>query len=157
MCNLARILSSVVIVLVASGVVAFAQPPLPIGPPPPFVNVSVPREPLNLGCLWASGSYQTGAEVKVHVIANCPYQIEASFRDLRYRRGGRITPQSWMVAINGQETSLAGRVVVAQSRHPTPPSGVDVKVALQVGAKDLTQCPAGPCEGTLVITVTAVP
>jgi len=111
---------------------------------------------MNLGYIWASGSYQTGAEVKIHVTANCPYQIEASLRNLKNKeRGGRCCrrTRSWRSTANNTVGGSEGDPVW----EPTPPSGVDVPIGLQVGVKNLIQCPAGQYQGTLVITVMLPP
>jgi hypothetical protein len=68
-----------------------------------------------------------------------------------------MLPENTIVAINGKQTQLAGKVKVTQFGEPTPPSGVDVPIGLQVGVKNLIQCPAGQYQGTLVITVMATP
>ena len=86
MWHLASILSIVVVGLAAGNAVGNTPPPPPpVGPIPPFVKVTVPEGALHLGDVWSGGAYQAGAEVKVHVLANCPYQVEASLRDLRHR------------------------------------------------------------------------
>jgi len=159
MWHLARILS-IVVVWLAAGVARgdTMAPPLPEAPIQPFVKVTVPKTPLYLGDILIGGAFQAGAEVKVNVLANCPYQLEASFRDLRQGMGGQpLSPKHWMVAINGKQTSIGGKVPVALSRLPTPPNGVDVPVNLQVGANDVMNCRAGRYHGTLVLTVMAVP
>jgi hypothetical protein len=156
--SLARILSIVVVMLVAGIAMGATPPPPPLCPYLPFVKVSTPDGAINLGYILASGAYQTAAEVKIHVTANCPYQVDASLRNLKNKEGrGPLLPENFMVAINGKQTSLAGKVTVKQSEGPTPPLGTDVPIGLQVGAKNLVQCPAGRYEATLVITVMAVP
>jgi len=159
MLYLARILSIVVVWLAAGSAMGNTPPP----PPPvpliaPFVKVTVPGGPLQLGDVWSGGAFQAGAEVKVHVLANCPYQVEASFRDLRRGAGNELlSPKQVMVAINGKQTSLGGKVPVALSGLPTPASGMNIPVQLQVGVNNLMNCRAGRYNGTLVITVMAVP
>jgi hypothetical protein len=158
MCHLAKILSIVVVVWVAGSAAGATPPPPPVCPLVPFVKVSAPEGVMNVGYIWASGSYQTGAKVNVHVTANCPYQIDAALRNLRNKEGrAPVVPQNTMVAINGKQTTLGGKVTVMQSQGPTPPTGEDVPIGLQVGVKNLMQCPAGQYEATLVITVMAVP
>jgi hypothetical protein len=158
MCNLAKVLSIVMVTLAAGNVFA-AVPPAPPAPvPPPFVKVSAPEGPMDLGYIWASGAYQAGAQVNVRVVANCPYQIGASLRELKHKGGkGSLPPKQTTVSINGKVTALGGRVVVAKSQVPTPPQGEDVSVGVQVSVKNLMQCPAGQYGGTLVITVMATP
>jgi len=61
------------------------------------------------------------------------------------------------VSINGKQTSVGGKVTVTQSQGPTAPTGTDVSIGLQVGVKNLMQCPAGRYGATLVLTVMATP
>ncbi len=159
MSNLAKILSILVVWLMA-GIAGgnTPPPPPPVAPMPPFVHVTVPKGPLQLGDVMSGQAFQAGAEVKVHVLANCPYQLEASLRDLRRGAGNEsLPPKQVMVAINGKQTSLGGRVPVVQSGLPTPSSGVDIPVQVQVGVKSVMNCRAGRYNGTLVITVMALP
>jgi hypothetical protein len=157
--NLAKVLSIAVLWLVmAAGSASAANPPLPVNPLPPFVKVFVPEEPLNLGKLWASGSNQVSGKTNLHVVANCPYRIEASLKNLRHGGGkGSISPKHVWVVINGERTLLGGRVPVAQSWRPTVPTGLDVPVELTVAVNEMTVYPAGRYNGTLVITVMAAP
>jgi hypothetical protein len=161
MSNLARILSIVVVWLVAGSAVGNTPPPPPpppVGLVPPYVKVTVPEGPLHLGDLWSGGAFQAGAQVNVHVVANCPYQIGASFRELKHGSANEpVPPKHVLVAINGKQTSLGGRVLIASSQQPTPVNGVDVPVQLQVGVNSIMNCRAGRYYGTLVITVMAVP
>jgi len=159
MSNLAKFLAIVTVWLVAgSAVGSTPPPPPPVGPMPPFVKVTIPKEPLQLGDLWSGGAFQAGAQVNVHVLANCPYQVDASFRDLRFGTSDQVmSPTQLMVAINGKRTTLGGRVPVVLSRQPTPLEGVDIPVELQVGVNDFMKSRAGRYNGTLVITVMAVP
>lgn len=159
MCNLAKILSIIVMWQVAGSAVGNTPPPPPpVIPAPPFVKVTLPKESLRLGDIWSSGAFQANGKLDVHLVANCPYQVDASFRDLK--RGGGDEPlptKRVMVAINGKQTSLGGRVQVARSGQPTPVSGVDIPVQLQVGLDNFMSFRAGRYNGTLVITVMAVP
>jgi len=159
MCNLAKILSILIVWLAAGSAPGNTPPPpLPVGRMPPFVKVTMPKEPLQLGNVWSGGAFQAGAQVNVHVVANCPYQVGASFRELKHRAGDQPVPSNQlMVAINGKQTTLGGQVMVASSRQPTPLNGVDIPVELQVGVKDFMKSSAGRYNGTLVITVMAVP
>jgi hypothetical protein len=156
---LARILSIVVVWLAAGSAMGNTPPPRLLMPPiAPFVRVTAPKEPVQLGDVWSGGAFQAGALVKVHVLANCPYQVEASFRDLRRGAGNElVSPKQVIVAINGKQTSLGGKVPVVLSGQPTSPSGTDIPVQLQVGVKNMMDCRAGRYNGTLVITVMAVP
>ena len=125
----------------------------------PFVRVTVPREPLRLGEVARPGLQQIRSRLTAHVVANCPYHIEASFQGLRHEKGMAVIPPKHLsVAINGKATPVGkGRVTVAQSRRPTTSVGDDVPVDLQVGVTNLPLYPAGRYSGTLVITVMAGP
>jgi hypothetical protein len=156
---LAKILSIVVVWLAAGNAMGNTPPPpRPVPPVPPYVKVTVPKAPVQLGDVWSGGAFQAGAKVDVHLVANCPYQVEASLRNLQYGTGSEpLSPKQVMVAINGKKTSLGGRVPVAVSQPPTPVNGVDVPVQLQVGVNNIMNCRAGRYNGTLVITVMGIP
>jgi len=157
--NLAKILSVLVVWLTAGNALGNTPPLPPPGVPiPPFVHVTVPKQPLQLGDVMSGGVFQAGAEMKVHVLANCPYQLEASFRDLKSGVSNEpLPPQQVMIAINGKRTSLGGRVPLVVSGQPTPSTGTDIPVGLQVGVNNIMNCRAGRYNGTLVITVMALP
>jgi hypothetical protein len=159
MSYLARILSIVVVGLAAGSASGNTPPPPPPVPPvPPYVKVTVPRQPLYLGDAAWGGALQAGAKVDVHLVANCPYQVEASLRDLKYGTGSELlSPKQVLVMINGKKTSLGGRVPVAVAQPPTPVNGVDIPVQLQVGVNSIMNCRAGRYNGTLVITVMGLP
>ena len=125
----------------------------------PFVSVTVTGDQLNLGEAVGPGVHQLRSRLKAHVVANCPYHIEASFAGLRNRTGGKvISPQHLTVAINGKEMPIGtGRVTVAQSSGPTASAGEDVPVDLQVGFVGLPTYPAGRYLGALVLTIMAGP
>jgi len=125
----------------------------------PFVRVTVPREPLRLGEVARPGLQQIRSRLTAHVVANCPYHIEASFQGLRHEKGRvAISPKHLSVAINGKAMPIGkSRVTVAQSSKPTRSAGVDVPVDLQVDVMSLPGYPAGRYRGTLVITVMAGP
>lgn len=153
MWNLAKTCAIVAVFLVVADV-ASAQPGAP-----PFVSVTVTREPLDLGDVAGPGLHRVRSRLTAHVVANCPYHIEASFTGLRHGTGGRmIAPQHLSVAINGKEVPFGtGRVTIAQSSAPTSSAGEDVPVELQVGFLGLPTYPAGRYLGSLVLTVMAGP
>jgi hypothetical protein len=157
--DLAKILSIVVVWLVAGNALGKTPPPPPpMMAPAPYVKVTVPDGPLYLGNIWSGGAFQAEAQVNAHVVANCPYQIQASLRTLKYGANNEpVSPKRLLVAINGKRTSLGGKVSIASSRQPTPANGVDVPVLLQVGVDNLMSCRAGQYNGTLVLTVMARP
>jgi len=151
--NLAKIFAIVV------GCLAVADVASAINPSLPFVSVSLPQRPVDVGDVWGPGSRRVGAQFVVHVVANCPYHVEASFRGFKHERGGGIMdPKRLLVAINGTEVPVGtGRAVIAQSPRPTPAGGVDVPVDLQMSVSGLESWKAGRYSGALVIRVMARP
>jgi len=149
--NLAKIFTIVAACLVMADVAAAVNLEMP------FVSVSLPRTPIHLGDVYGPGLKRIGAELKAHVVANCPYHVEASFQGFRHQGGAvAISPKHLTVAINGKEVPVGtGRVPIAQSSKPTSSGGVDVPVDLQVGVTGLVSYPAGRYTGALVITVMA--
>ena len=151
--NLAKIFAIVV------GCLAMADVASAIDPSLPFVTVSLPRRPVNVGVVWGPGTRRVGAQFVARVVANCPYHIDASFQGFTHERGGGIMdPKHLLVAINGTEVPVgAGRATVAQSPRPTPSGGVDVPVDLQMRVSGLASWKAGRYSGALVIRVMAKP
>jgi len=146
--------------LMAAGSVFAATAPAPVmGPVVPFVKVTPPDEPFYLGHFWAAGANnQAAGRTKVHVVANCPYQVQASLQGLKHVTGkSTVSPKHTTVVINGEQTRLGGRVEIARSQQPTTIAGVDVPVELKVAMTNMVLYPAGRYNGTLVITVMAVP
>lgn len=127
--------------------------------PAPFVSVTVQREPLDLGEAVGPGLHPLRSRLTAHVVANCPYHIEASFTGLRNSKDGKtIAPQHLSVAINGKKTPVGtGRVTIAQSNRPTPSGGEDVSVDIEVGFLGLPTYSAGRYHGALILTVMARP
>jgi len=124
----------------------------------PYVKISPPGGPFYLGNFWEAGTSEAAGKTKVHVIANCPYQIQASLQGLKHVTGkSTMSPKEIKVVINGAQTRLGQRVEIARSRLPTTPAGVDVPVELKVAMNDMVLYPAGQYGGTLVITIMAVP
>jgi len=125
----------------------------------PFVKVTMPQEVVDLGTAWGPGVKRLAARLQTHVLANCPFHLSASFRGFRHEQGKAVvSAQDMQVAINGKQvSSVTGRVAIASSSKPTPASGIDVPVDLQVGVKGCEYYPAGRYNGVLVITVMAGP
>jgi hypothetical protein len=151
--NLAKIFVIVTACLVMADVAAAVNLEMP------FVSVSLPRTPIYVGDLYGPGLKRVGAEFKAHVVANCPYHVEASFQGFRHQGGAvTISAKHLTVAINGKEVPVGtGRVSIAESSKPTSSGGVDVPVDLQLGVTGLASYPAGRYTGALVITVMARP
>jgi hypothetical protein len=156
--NLASILSIVVWLAAGNAQGNTPPPPPPVSPVPPFLKVTVPQGPLKLGNVWSGGAFQAEAQVNVHIVANCPYQVQASFRELKHGSVNEpVAPNHLLVAINGKQAALGQKVAVAQTREPTSVSGVNIPVQLQVGVDNLMNFRAGRYNGTLVITAMALP
>ncbi len=154
--NLASILS--IVMWLTAGNARGDSPPLPVSPVPPFLKVTVPQGPLHLGSVLGGGAFYAGAQVDVHVVANCPYQVQASFRELKHGSSDQpVAPKHLLVAINGKRAAVGEKVAITQTREPTPVNGVDVPVQLQLGVDNLMNYRAGRYHGTLVITAMALP
>jgi hypothetical protein len=153
MWNLAKTCAIVAVCLAMTDIASAAYPSQP------FVSMTVTRDPLDLGDVVGPGMHQVRSRATAHVVANCPYHIEASFEGLRNGPGGKvISPQHLTVAVNGKEMSVGtGRITIAQSSRPTASAGEDVPVDLQVGFLGLPAYPAGRYYGTLVLTVMVGP
>jgi hypothetical protein len=125
-------------------------------PSRPFVMVSIPDKPLNLGMVCGPTLKQVGAGVTARVVANCPYVISASFTGLRHeRRNVAISSEHLSAAINGKQLPIGNGSVVVAAQGPTPRKGVDIPLDLQIGVKTVASYPAGRYGGNLVIKVTA--
>lgn len=127
--------------------------------PQPGVGLTVKRQAFDLGDPVGPGLHQLRAQIDAHVVANCPYDIEASFSGLRNGRDGTsIASGHLKVAINGKKVSVGGeRVTIVQSNRPTGPSGEDVPVDLKVGFLGSLIYPAGQYRGTVELTIMARP
>ena len=143
--------------LMAAGSVFGAAPSVPVtAPPAPFVKISPTEEALDMGNFWAAN--EATGRTKVHVVANCPYQLQAALTGFTHVTGrSTMSPKHIAVTINGVRTSLGERVEIAHSNQPTTLAGVDVPVELKVAMSNMVLYPAGTYNGTLVITIMAVP
>jgi hypothetical protein len=119
----------------------------------PFAMVSVPRTPLSFGKVSGSGPQKLKAETTARVVANCPYRVVASFRGLTDQAGREIPLQQMTVVINGKEASIGTNRVQIAVGGPTPPSGMDLPVVIEVGVKGSLSLPAGRYGGNLVLTI----
>jgi hypothetical protein len=69
-----------------------------------------------------------------------------------------LPPWNQKVRINGKSVPVGNRrATVVESNVPTPPSGLDVPLGLQIDVKGLKYYPAGRYKGMLVLTVMAGP
>jgi hypothetical protein len=151
--NLAKIFVIVTAFLVMADVAAAMNPVVP------FVEISLPRTPIDVGTVWGPGLKYAGGQSIAHVVANCAYRVEASFQTFRHQGGKAVmSAKDLTVTINGTEIPVgAGRVAIAESPRPTPASGIDVHFYLKVGVKGLESYPAGRYGGALVLKVMAAP
>jgi hypothetical protein len=97
--------------------------------------------------------------VVARVVANCPYNLSASFEGLKHEQGKAvIAAKDMAVTINGRAVpSGKVRVPIVTNGHATSPSGADVPIDLQVAVKGLVSYPAGQYGGALVLTIMAAP
>ena len=153
-----KISSVVAIFLCTTGGAWASSPPRPNMPPvnpwKPFATVSVPQTPLCFGEVPGPGGKALKATVTAHVLANHPYRLAASFQMVTQAAGQSAMPaKQLMVKINGKEVPTGtGRVEIA-SGGPTPATGVDVPVVIEIAMKDSALCPAGQYGGSLVLSI----
>jgi len=155
MCNLASISWIVSAWLATAGGTLDPHMRLPAFASPPFVAISAPKKPLHVGEIAGPGQQKAVGRTVVHVVANCPYLIKASFQGFKRGAGSGGIPASHLsVAINGRPVQVGkGRAVIASSTTPTPQAGVDVPVELQVNVDGSAMFPAGRYNGVLMLTV----
>lgn len=121
----------------------------------PFVMVRMSREPLHLGEVTGPDHKEVAAKVTAHVVANCPYHISASFPGLEHQKSKvAISPEHMTVKVNDREVPIGTGHVTIASQGPTPYSGVEIPIELQVGVTGGSLYPAGRYRGALVIKVT---
>lgn len=125
------------------------------GSPMPIATVSAPQKPLQFGRVSGPGAMRLKAEVPAHVVANCPFRLAASFQGFTEVAGRKtaIPPAQLVVKINGKEVPIGtDRVQIATGR-PTPPTGVDVPVVIEMEVKGASSYPAGRYGGNLALSV----
>jgi len=123
---------------------------LPVGP---FIAMSIDPSELDLGEVGRSGPDSLSGRLTAHIVANCPYHVEASFAPFT-GKGGTILPKHTSVVINGRNVAVSGApVFVASSSKPTPVKGVDVRVDLKVTVDRAFQYRPGTYEGTVTFTI----
>lgn len=143
----------------AAASAASVTPKMLVNPPEPFVSVSMQQEPVEIGTLYGPGPRSALFQLYAHVVANCPYHVAASFQSFRHVHGKAvIRAKDLSVAVNNKPIPVGkGRAAVVHSTKPTPPSGVEVPLALLVKVQGLDRYPQGSYRGALVITVMAGP
>ena len=120
----------------------------------PFASVSVPPKPLCLGMVSGRGPTRLKGDVTVHVVANRPFRLGASLERLTQGAGQAvIPPEEMVVTINGKEVTVGTSRVEIASGGPTPASGVDVPIVIEVGMKGPALYPAGQYGGNLALFI----
>lgn len=175
--NLAKVCAAAVLCLVMTGAAGAGDRPRPgptraqmsrlsalrmrpskanpiAGRPTPIAMVAGPETPLSFGRVAGPGPTRLKAETTVHVAANCPFRLMASFQGLA---GGAIektaiSPQLMKVTINGKEVPIGTRFVQVATGGPTTPAGVDVPVAVEIKTAGVLAYSAGQYRGNLTIT-----
>jgi hypothetical protein len=126
-------------------------------PVKPFVAMSIKPDELDLGQVPASSAGGLSGKLTAHIVANCPYHVQASFAPFT-GQGGPILPKHTSLVINGKNVAAGGKAVsVTSSSKPTPVSGVDVPVDLKVTVKSVPLYRAGTYKGTITFTITPGP
>jgi hypothetical protein len=123
----------------------------------PSVLLSVPKTPLQFGRVYGVGPTQLRAEVTARVLANCPFRLAASFQGLTETGGKQVAIPATQIAvrINGKEVPVGTELVEIATGMPTPPSGVNVPVVIEMELKQgAASCPAGQYGGNLALKVT---
>jgi len=138
------------IALMAAAQVAQAAPVVQ-----PYVNVSVTPASLDLGTVPQPGTYDSPAELKVHVTANCIHGgVMVSLAPLARAEGGSIAPARVFLKLPATGTYIPMSAAVAVT-GPMGPGIFDVvlKFRVETTIADI----AGEYTGTLTITCTAAP
>jgi hypothetical protein len=125
------------------------------GRPAPMAVVSGPQTPLWFGKVAGTGPTRLKAETTVHVAANCPFRLMASFQGLvggAFEKAA-IPPRLMKVTINGKDVPIGTQFVAIATGGPTPPVGVDVPIVVEIKTAGVLAYPAGQYGGNLAITV----
>ena len=143
--------------VVAVACLAMANVALALDPREPFVEVTVPDGGIDLGSAYGPGWRQLAGQIEAKIVANRPYQVQASFEGFSHvRRKAVIAAGHLRVQINGQQVPVGVGCLVATSHVPRI-NTADVPIDLEVGVTGLTVYPPGQYTGVLVITVMALP
>lgn len=121
----------------------------------PVAMVSAPRKPLSFAKVAGPGPTRLKADTAVLVAANRPFQLLASFHGLVGETAERaaIGPREMKVTINGKEVPIGTEFVEIATGGPTPPSGVEVPIVVEIKTSGTLAYPAGRYGGNLAITV----
>lgn len=163
MWNLAKICAMVAICLGTTSGAGAVTPPRANGPRgglfKPTAVVSAPNTPLQFGKVSGPGPTQLKAQTTAHVVANCPFQLTASFQGLVEAAGKKIAipPTQMAVKINDKEVPIGTDRVLIATGGPTPPAGVDVPVVIVMEMKGVSSYRAGRYGGNLVLAVKTGP
>lgn len=127
-----------------------------VSPRGPYVEIGVKEKNVDLGTVDYSGSQSLTATLEVHVVANCPHHVEASFAGFKHGQTGKMMSLEHMsFTINGKGVPVGkNRVEVVSSSKPTSVKGVKVPVELRFGMEHVELERAGEYQGTLTLTVT---
>lgn len=124
----------------------------------PFVKLSVKPDRLVLGIVPSIGrSSNSQAKLDAHIVANCPFQIKASFTPFKRTRDYSSIQSSHISAeINGTNVGISGKAVpIIKSMKPTPAGGVDIPLDIKLSLANSTMYPAGSYKGDLVFSIMA--
>jgi hypothetical protein len=121
----------------------------------PAAMVSAPRKPLSFAKVAGPGPTRLKADTAVLVVANCPFRLLASFHGFVGETPERaaILPKEMKVTINGKDVPIGTEFVEIATGGPTPPSGVEVPIVVEITTSRALAYPAGRYGGNLAITV----
>ncbi len=125
------------------------------GRPGPVTVVSAPRTPLSFGKVAGPGPTRLKAATTARVAANRPFRLLASFHGFVGETAERATilPKEIKVTINGKEVPIGTEFVEIAKGGPTPPSGVEVPIVVELKTAGVLAYPAGRYGGNLALKV----
>ena len=158
--NLAKTCAVVALCLSLTGGVRAAdrrpRPRMPRAPMyRPVAMVSAPQKPLVFAKVAGSGPARLKAQTAVLAVANCRFRVLASFRALVGETGQRaaIHSKALKVTINGKDVPIGTEFVEIATGGPTPPSGAEVPITVEIKTAGALAYPAGRYGGDLKIAV----
>jgi hypothetical protein len=122
----------------------------------PVAMVSAPRKPLTFTKkVVGPGPTLLTGDTAVLVAANRPFRLLASFRGFVGETAVRaaILPKATKVTINGKDVPVGKEFVEIATGGPTPPSGMEVPIVVEIKTSGVLTYPAGRYGGNLTITV----